>query len=83
MKKDAFIWRESIYKAATDGIFRCNDCKCKLYDANTGEVNVNMATLGYFKNYLFCPDCKNCVGRITKIEDDNDGYFRGEWKEKK
>ena len=78
MKKTAFIWRKSIYDEEKDGIFRCNICKAKLADANTGEVNGDVPA--DTQDYLFCPDCGNLVAKIKEIDDNQDGYKRGFWK---
>ena len=79
MKKTAFIWRESIYKAAVDGVYRCNQCKCKIFDANTGELHANQA-IGV--PYLFCADCNNVVAKVKEIESDGRKESRrGLWKE--
>lgn len=91
MKKTAFIWRESIYKSQENGIMRCNKCKAKLFDYNTGLNYTNMVNpesinplMQLAKDYMFCPDCGQPVGRIAELEvDDNDTeIMRGEWHER-
>lgn len=83
MKKTAMIWRFSIYKdAIKDKIFRCNKCKATLYDANTGLFSADIATHFNGKRWIYCHDCGNVCGRIEfDIEDNSDGYLRGEWNE--
>ena len=83
MKKTALIWRKSIYDEEENGIFRCNLCKCKLADMNTGEINGDVPA--GTKDFLFCPDCGNLVAKIKEIEDDNiegkSGHVkRGHWE---
>lgn len=82
MKKTAFIWRESIYKSEINGIYRCNKCKAVVFDSNKNENHTLVNPAAKENNYMFCPDCKNCVGRIEEIEvpdDDPDTYKRGFW----
>lgn len=83
MKKFALIWRESIYKSEINGIFRCNKCKAVVFDLNKNEDHTLLVPAEEEeKIYMFCPDCKNCVGMIKEIEvpdDDPDTYKRGLW----
>ena len=90
MKKVAFIWRESIYKTAEDGILRCHNCKAKIFDCNTDENLTDMVNpesinplMQIARDYMFCPECGQPVGRISEMDvDENDTeVMKGLWHE--
>lgn len=90
-KKQALIWKKSVYDSEEDGILRCNHCKAKLFNYKTQENFTNMVNpesivpeMVAVRDYMFCPDCGRPVGKISEIEvDDNDTRIKGgEWHER-
>jgi predicted RNA-binding Zn-ribbon protein involved in translation (DUF1610 family) len=67
MKREAFIWRESVYK----NVFKCNECGEPLADANDGYP-LGTTLFDTRENLLICPNCGNVVAKVITIDEPED-----------
>lgn len=73
MKKEAYIWRESVYKNQ----FKCNKCGAKLFKADKMKLTKNVR---HIDEWVFCSKCGNPVARIEVIDiDPNINGLQGLW----
>ena len=80
MTREAFIWRESVYK----NTFKCNECGEPLADANDGYP-LGTTLFDTRENLLICPNCGNVVARVTTIDETEDAPvgLAGSWEDYK
>lgn len=62
-KREAFIWRESVYKNK----FKCNICGNQVADPETGEPT-RLTLVSPKFGMIQCPRCRNVVARIEMME---------------
>lgn len=78
MKRQAFIWRKSIY----ENDFRCNVCGAKLFNSKKGKlIEKNIVVLPGNDSNLFCIKCRNHVAKVREIDCEGTEILRGQWKE--
>ena len=80
MKREAYIWRESVYKNE----FKCNDCEEPLADPKDGYP-LGTTLYDTEEDLLICPNCGNVVARVEMIDmsDDEPTGLSGSWEEYK
>lgn len=71
MLRTAIVWRESVYK----NDFKCN--KCGHVVANKKGWPADDTLYDPDGQWLFCPECHNCVGREKEVDDDGPSGLRG------
>lgn len=78
MTREAFIWRESVYKNE----FRCNECDEPLADAEDGYP-LGTTLYDMREDLLICPNCGNVVAKVKIIDEPEDAPvgFRGNWED--
>ncbi len=68
MKREAFVWRASVYK----NDFKCNQCGYKLAGDNSdgepnGDVLITDKPIGR-GHQMFCPKCNNFVAYTQTVD---------------